>query len=83
LKKSKAAKKKKRKANQADLEATYIKSRNQLAPLKIEKVERIRAYEINQLDGSRILPELPEYLKGFKDSRAEISPERTQEELKL
>jgi hypothetical protein len=47
LKKSKLSKKKKRKANQADLEATYMKSRNQLAPLKIEKIERVRANEIN------------------------------------
>jgi len=51
-----------------------LKSRNQLAPLKVEKIERIKAKEINQLDGSRILPELPEYLRGFEDSRAEVSP---------
>jgi hypothetical protein len=40
-------KKKSRKANQADLEATFTKSRNQLAPLKEVKVERVRANEIN------------------------------------
>jgi hypothetical protein len=66
-------KKRKRKMNQADLNAVYLNSRNTAVALKTEKSTHIRALDVSKLDGSIRLPELPDYLKGFKDDYVEDS----------
>lgn len=51
----------------------YLNSRNAAVALKTEKSNHIRAIDVSKLDGSIRMPELPEYLRGFKDEYEEES----------
>ncbi len=59
-------KRKKKKQNVADLDAIYMKSRESLMHFRPQRKTRVRQDEV-AADGTRILPELPAFLRGFED----------------
>ena len=57
-------KKKKRKPNQADLEAAIHRSRN--AQIKGRRKDKVFLHDVDEENGKLRSPKLPTYLQGFK-----------------